>query len=108
MNNCPICYSKFVIKPVTPCYVCGGWNLPSNLVDKAEYIEYTLEDDRKITLCTICYLEEFLADQGDSDEFIGAKGDDLRFQRIIETESKEKDKYCEECKKRLALLKLKK
>ena len=105
MKNCPNCYSELTSRNVTPCFICGGWHLDSK---NHEYAEYALDDDRKITLCTICYLEEFLSDQGNNKEFINARNDELRFQKDIIDNHKEHDKYCEACNKRLALLKLKK
>ena len=104
--NCPICYHELVIKPVTPCFVCGALE-SFDLAQRNEFAEYKIQDGRKLILCLICFLEDVCTDTSDTLDFLGTKRSEVSFQRDVKIESKEKDKYCETCHKRLSLLKLK-
>lgn len=106
--NCPVCCEDLETKEVTPCFVCGAWeSVDAAMAKKRVFSEYLLDDGRKIVLCQLCYLEDICSDQGDTKTLLGINDDrDVRFQRSIDLNAKAKDKYCNTCKKRLALLEL--
>jgi len=111
-SNCPICYTKLGVCEVTPCLVCGGWDGILEALDAdSEFTEYYLESGNYIILCSHCWLEEMLCLQGSlvSDLNLPISGG-LASGYTISNRAVEKeivkDKYCSNCNKRYALLKI--
>lgn len=77
-KQCPVCFGELEVRPVQPCFVCGGWTKiePS----KPEHYFAIRDDGTPLTLCDICWLEEILSDRGDLKERLRIKSDlDLVF-----------------------------
>lgn len=109
---CPKCYSEMEVRETTPCFVCGCWHEGENLheiLDRDSFSIYGLPDNTEIVLCTMCYLEDVISNLGDILDELNIRKEEaeekLRFFDFAEYRIS-KDKYCTECRKRLALLKV--
>jgi hypothetical protein len=102
VNNCPICHSRLEVRDISPCYVCGGWH---GIEPKKPYHEMCFSDGSKLTLCHICWLEDFLSDQGDLKERLKIH-DRSELSICPDREHPVKDKFCTKCNQRFAMLKL--
>ena len=109
---CPVCYTQLTIVDVTPCIVCGGWDGSVQSFDKDdEFNEYKTTIGTTFILCKGCWIEEMLSLQGDLARDLNlpvAKGSASGYiqLRSIDSPAIQKDKYCRNCHKRLAYLKL--
>jgi hypothetical protein len=103
ISHCPICAGELEVRDVKPCFVCGAWEMDDR---NLEYHDFEIRDGgHKLTLCHICWLEEILSNQGDlKDRLRISTSQDLR--ECLPLERQKKDKYCETCRTRLALLKI--
>lgn len=111
-KQCAICYGELEVKDSTPCFVCGCWFEGDELkgeLAKDNFTVYALKDDTEVVLCGSCHLEEVVANQGDLLEILNIRYEEaqsgIRFMEYSEAKLS-KDKYCLQCNKRGALLKL--
>ena len=107
-EQCPVCYAVLTERDVSPCFVCGGWQATSMSSDLLH--EWRLASGATIVLCQMCELEEFRVPgglgrrvgQGKTNRPIDA----MQYVRRVEMPTVCRDKYCSECRLRLAFLKL--
>ena len=102
-KQCPVCFGELAVRPVQPCFVCGGSSqIPPSKPDQ----HFTLRDDgTSLTLCTVCWIEEVLSDQGDLKNRIRIKSNrDLLV--VPDKPTPLYDKFCPACNHRLALLEI--
>ena len=99
------------VKVVTPCHVCGGWGDAEEKILLEKYSHYELESRHRITLCYGCFLDELLSLQGELVDYLGMRKSKYTAEGYsqlseVENPSLGKDKYCLECHKRLALMRI--
>lgn len=116
-EQCPFCGSEFEIREVTPCIECGAGEERVQILkkdiaegfehDSIQYNLYRIFDELEIVLCDPCAL-----DLGSYDpEYFGLSKYEnigfgkLQFLKKIDNPYLSKDKYCPECKQRLAYIK---
>jgi hypothetical protein len=98
-------------QPVTPCFICGGWTERVQRFDPAKkYNEYSLPNGHNIVLCSGCEVEEFMV-EGGWGYLLGLPSgrlpiNFLSFVRELPQSEISFDKYCPQCRLRLAFLKL--
>jgi hypothetical protein len=102
-EQCPVCFGPLEVRPVQPCYVCGGWT--GLEATKPDHYFVIRDDGASLVLCHSCWLDEIVCDQGDLKEQLRISGEnDLIV--VSERSASNKDKFCHDCERRLALLKL--
>ena len=101
---CPRCFGPLVETRVSPCFVCGAWSPEPR--EGASFTRYRLPSGRILDICVMCHLMEFCSGPSDIATMLGVAEHDLDLVGGVEHYEHDKDKYCERCRCRLALLKL--
>jgi hypothetical protein len=107
-SHCPLCYAELEVIDVAPCMDCG--HIPLEIEHASEgqhtYAEYRVVGDLSLTLCDLCMLEFGLNDPTYFGLPAGSKlgSDTIRFVPSMEDVQILKDKYCPNCRRRLAFL----
>ena len=110
-SQCPVCYAPLEPRAVTPCYICGGQSWAVERFDPAAtFREWRLADGHLLVLCPACELEEFLVEGGWGARLQLPRWpcplDSLQPVRPVEKPELGKDKWCPDCKLRLAFLRI--
>jgi len=105
-SHCPLCYSELEVREVAPCYDCG--DDPAELVELAEgqhtYDEVEVLGARAV-LCNFCQADFSSYDPTYFGRPLGAPvGRDMQLVRRISEPRASVDKFCPQCRRRLAFL----
>jgi len=107
-EQCPLCFSHLEVRDVAPCHECGA--APEELEHfrqgKHTYQRFEVFSGLELTLCDFC-----MVDFGSYDPtYFGLPRrsrigfDKMRFMQAYSGLTLGKDKYCPECRHRLAFL----
>lgn len=103
-KSCPICYSDLIVLEVTPCMDCGG--IITDEQKNKKYTEYEIMYGLSLILCDFCSVDFGSYDVTyfglESNKSLGFEH--FNFIKEVEYIHSLKDKYCTECKHRLAFL----
>ena len=108
MNNCPICYTELIVKEVTPCYECGGFESELDHFKEHTYKEYRSYFDNELVLCNFCEVDfsSINPTYFGFSKFKKIGLSDFEFIREVKNKGLVKDKYCPECNHILKFLKV--
>lgn len=108
-TNCPVCYSPLEVRDVAPCMDCGAvpHEIDHALSGRHTYAEFRVFGDLTLVLCDFHQVDFGSYDPTyfglPKNARIGFQK--MQFVRSIDDIQITKDKYCPECKRRLAFLK---
>ena len=106
---CPLCFGSLSVREVAPCHECGGSpdEVAHFFAGKHTYAEYEVFPGLSLILCNFCQVD---FTSYDPQYFglaprtkIGLSGS-MRFVRDIHPTEVDRDKYCEQCGRRLRFL----
>jgi hypothetical protein len=108
-SQCPICFTPLEVRDVTPCFICGGQpEMVERFSPDADFREWRMPGAQLIVLCHGCELEEFMVPGGWGYRLglpaYALPVNALQSVRHLEQPSLGRDKFCPNCKLRLAFL----
>jgi hypothetical protein len=105
---CPVCYAQLAVREVTPCWVCGGEPVEVESARSGEHHYALLRiGERQVLLCSFCQ-EDFGSDEPTwwrADMRAQPGCEKLEYLHAVDQQSTVRDKFCDQCGKRLAYLK---
>jgi hypothetical protein len=105
---CPVCYAQLAVREVTPCWVCGGEPEEVESARSGEHHYAWLRlGERHVLLCSFCQ-EDFGSDEPtwwQADMRARPGCENLEYVHAVAPQPTVRDKFCDQCGKRLAYLK---